>query len=197
MNCHIPSAPALDSAVGLKCDSTVANVSAGILTGASGIIGQNYGARKFNRIRRTVVYSWLVSAMMYAVYTVILVLMPRQMFGCFMPDSVSSARVLALAPVFVSAILWQFPALVLTRGTTAFVHGIGNVWLAFVFAMLDAFLLRILLSWFFGDVIFTGTPENQLYGYILGYGLASYGMALPGLAYYFFGSWRKRKLVTE
>jgi putative MATE family efflux protein len=179
--------------VGLKCDSIVSTVSAGILTGASGIIGQNYGARKFVRIRRTVMYAWLVSAVMYALYTALLVCRSRWMFGRFVSDE----RVLALAPVFVSAILWQFPAMVLTRGTTAFVHGIGNVWLAFAFAMFDAFLLRILLSWLFGDVMFTGTPEQQLYGYILGYGLASWGMALPGLAYYLFGPWKKRKLVTE
>ena len=179
--------------VGLRCDSIVSTVSAGILTGASGIIGQNYGARKFNRIRRTVYYAWLVSAVMYALYTVLLVCGSRWMFGCFVNDE----RVLALAPIFVSAILWQFPAMVLTRGTTAFVHGIGNIWLAFAFAMFDAFLLRILLSWLFGDVLFTGTPERQLYGYILGYGLASWGMALPGLVYFLFCPWHKRKLVTE
>ena len=184
-------------AVGLRCDSTVANISAGILTGAAGIIGQNYGARKYGRIRRTVFYAWVISAGMYAIYTTLLLLMSRQMFECFMPDSVSSARVLELAPVFVAAIVWQFPALVLTRGTTAFIHGIGNIWLAFVFAMLDAFLLRILLAWLFGDVLFTGSPEQQLYGYILGYGLASWGMALPGIVYFFFCPWHKRKLVTE
>ena len=183
--------------VGLRCDSIVSTVSAGILAGASGIIGQNYGARKFDRIRRTVAYAWLVSAVMYALYTTLLVYGSRRMFACFVPDSASSARVLELAPVFVSAILWQFPAMVLTRGTTAFIHGIGNIWLAFIFAMLDAFLLRILLSWLFGDVLFTGTPERQLYGYILGYGLASWGMALPGLFYFLFCPWHKRKLVTE
>lgn len=179
--------------VGLRCDSTVSTISAGILTGASGIIGQNYGARKYNRIGITIRYAWLVSAVMYALYTVLLVCRARWMFGCF----VSDPKVLDLAPVFVSAILWQFPALVATRGTTAFVHGIGNIWLAFAFAMFDAFLLRILLSWLFGGVIFCDTPENSLYGYILGYGLASYGMAVPGLIYYFFFPWQKRKLVTE
>ena len=179
--------------VGLRCDSTVSTITSGILAGAAGIIGQNYGAHKFNRIRSTVTYAWLISAVMYAVYTVFLVLFPRQMFGCF----VSEPRVLALAPVFVSAILWQFPALVLTKGTTALIHGIGNIWLAFIFAMLDAFLLRILLSWFFGGVLFRGTPEHELFGYILGYGLASYGMAVPGLVYYLFCPWHKRKLVTE
>ena len=179
--------------VGLRCDSIVSTVSGGIMTGASGIIGQNYGAHKFNRIRLTVSYAWLVSAVMYALYTVLLVCRSRWMFECFVSDE----RVLVLAPIFVSAILWQFPALVLTRGTTAFVHGIGNIWLAFAFAMFDAFLLRILLSWLFGEVLFTGSPERQLYGYILGYGLASWGMALPGLFYYLFCPWYKRKLVTE
>ena len=179
--------------VGLRCDSIVSTVSAGILSGASGIIGQNYGAHKFNRIRSTVYYAWLVSAVMYALYTVLLVCGSRWMFECFVNDE----RVLALAPVFVSAILWQFPALVLTRGTTAFIHGIGNIWLAFAFAMFDAFLLRILLSWFFGDVLFTGSPERRLYGYILGYGVAAWGMALPGIFYFLFCPWHKRKLVTE
>ena len=179
--------------VGLRCDSIVSTVSAGVLTGASGIIGQNYGARKFDRIRRTVFYAWLVSAVMYTIYTVLLLYRSRWMFGCFVSDE----RVLELAPIFVIAILWQFPAMVLTRGTTAFVHGIGNIWLAFAFAMFDAFLLRILLSWLFGDVLFTGTPERQLYGYILGYGLASWGMALPGIFYFLFCPWHKRKLVTE
>ena len=36
-----------------------------------------------------------------------------------------------------------------------------------------------------------------LYGYILGYALAAYGMAIPGLIYYFFYPWYKRKLVTD
>jgi len=179
--------------VGLRCDSTVANISSGVLTGASGIIGQNYGARKFDRIGATIRHAWLISGVMYALYTACLVCFPKQMFGWFGLEG----RALALAPVFVSAILWQFPAMVLTRGTTAFVHGIGNVWLAFAFAMLDAFLLRILLSWLFGGVIFTATPEDRLYGYILGYGLASWGMALPGIVYYIFCPWRERKLVTE
>ena len=179
--------------VGLRCDSIVSTVSAGVLTGASGIIGQNYGARKFDRIRRTVFYAWLVSAVMYSLYTLLLLYRSRWMFGCFVSDE----RVLELAPIFVIAILWQFPAMVLTRGTTAFVHGIGNIWLAFAFAMFDAFLLRILLSWLFGDVLFTGTPERQLYGYILGYGLASWGMALPGIFYFLFCPWHKRKLVIE
>lgn len=174
--------------IGLRLDSTVANISAGILTGASGIIGQNYGAHKIERIRATVRYAWMVSAAMYALYTLLLVTCTREMFGCFTSDR----EVLDLAPVFVGAIVWQFPALVLNRGTTALIHGIGNIWLSFIFAMFDAFVMRIILSWFFGDVMGYG-----LFGYILGYGLAAYGLSVPGLFYYLFWPWQKRRLVTD
>ena len=59
-------------------------------------------------------------------------------------------------------------------------------------AFIDAFVLRVTLSWFLGDKLGWG-----LYGYILGYALAAYGMAIPGLIYYFFFPWYKRKLVTD
>ena len=172
---------------GLRLDDTVNKVSQGMMTGASGIIGQNYGARKFNRIRRTVAYTWLLSAGMYLAYTVLLVSVPGRLFGCFTDDS----GVLTLAPVFVSAIVWQFPAQLIMRGTNALIHGIGNAWLGFAFAFFDAFVLRIALSWFFGVYL-----ERGLYGFILGYGLASYGLALPGLIYFLFCPWEKRRPVT-
>lgn len=174
--------------IGLRLDSTVANISAGILTGATGIVGQNYGAHKFNRIRITISYAWILSGAMYALYTALLLIFPKQMFGFFTRDE----GVLELTSVFVYAIIWQFPAMALSRGTTALINGIGNAWLGFAFAMFDAFVMRILLSWFFGSVL-----EQGLFGYILGYGLASYGMSVPGLFYYLFWPWQKRKLVTE
>ena len=110
------------------------------------------------------------------------------LFGCFTKDD----GVVALAPVFAHAVVWQFPGLTFNRGIVALIHGIGNAWLSFVFAFLDAFLLRIVLSWLFGVVMGMG-----LKGFILGYGLASYGIAVPGLIYYFFCPWHKRGAVTD
>ena len=112
----------------------------------------------------------------------------KELFSCFTKD----AGVVALAPVFAHAMVWQFPGVTFNRGIVALIHGIGNAWLSFVFAFLDAFLLRILLSWLLGVVMGMG-----LKGFILGYGLASYGIALPGLIYYFFCPWHKRAAVTK
>ncbi len=174
--------------IGQRCDGVASHITVGIFSGASGIIGKNFGAHKFNRIRMTVRYTWLLCGCFYVLYTVALLCFNSELFGCFTKDS----GVIALAPVFAHAIVWQFPGLTFNRGIVALIHGIGNAWLSFVFAFLDAFLLRIVLSWLLGVVMGMG-----LKGFILGYGLASYGIAVPGLIYYFFCPWHKREAVTK
>ena len=101
-------------------------------------------------------------------------------------------EVLSLAPVFVSAILWHFPALLIMKGTNGFINGLGNAWLGLCFSVLDGFILRIFCTWLFGNVMDMG-----LYGYFLGYAIAGYGMAIPSLLYFLFFPWEKRKLVVE
>ena len=173
---------------GIRLDNTVHTLATGVFSGASGIIGQNYGAHKIHRIRTTIHYTWLISAGLYATFMVLLLTIPKQMFGIF----TTSPEVQKLVPIFVGAIIWHFPAATVTKGTTALIHGIGNAWLSFALAFIDAFVLRVTLSWVLGRVLGWG-----LYGYILGYALAAYGMAIPGLIYYFFYPWYKRKLVTD
>jgi Na+-driven multidrug efflux pump len=53
-------------------------------------------------------------------------------------------------------------------------------------------VLRIGLSWLFGIVFDLG-----FYGFVLGYGLAPYGFALPSMIYFFSGIWKKRKVLAE
>ena len=97
-----------------------------------------------------------------------------------------------MSGTFVSAILWMFPALAVMRGTGSFIQGIGNAKLSMVLALLDGVVLRIGLSWFFG--IFLGWG---FYGFVLGYGLAAYGCAIPGLIYFLSGMWKKRRVLAE
>ena len=98
---------------------------------------------------------------------------------------------IALAPVFVSAILWSFPSMVLMRGSNAFVQGIGNASFSMVLGILDGFVFRILLSYGFGIVCNMG-----LFGFILGYGLASYASTVPATIYFFLGRWKNRKSLV-
>ncbi|MBQ9368268.1 MAG: MATE family efflux transporter [Victivallales bacterium] len=174
--------------VGGKLDDMSNKICQGVMQALAAVVGQNYGARKFNRVKWAVVYTWLITIGIYAVYTICLVCYTRQMFGVFTKDE----EVLSLAPVFVSAILWHFPALLIMKGTNGFINGIGNAWLSLCFSVLDGFILRIFCTWLFGNVMDMG-----LYGYFLGYAIAGYGMAIPSLLYFLFFPWEKRKLVVE
>ena len=98
----------------------------------------------------------------------------------------------ALSGEFIRGIIWIFPALAVMRGTGAFIQGIGNAKLSMVLALLDGVILRIGLSWLFGTVFGWG-----FYGFVLGYGLAPYGFAIPGLVYFLSGVWKKRKILAE
>ena len=93
---------------------------------------------------------------------------------------------------FIRAILWMFPALAVMRGSGAFIQGIGNAKLSMVLALLDGVVLRIGLSWLFGIVFNWG-----FYGFVLGYGLAAYGCAIPGMIYFLSGAWKKRRTLAD
>ena len=93
---------------------------------------------------------------------------------------------------YIKAILWMFPALAVMRGSSAFIQGIGNASLSMVLALLDGVVLRIGFSWLFGIVFNWG-----FFGFVLGYGLAAYGCAIPGMIYFLSGCWKKRKVLAE
>ena len=93
----------------------------------------------------------------------------------------------AMAPgIYGSAIVWNYPAMAIMRGSNGFIQGIGNARLGLIFALLDGFVFRIMLSYLFGILLGYG-----LFGFFLGYGLATYGTAIPGAVYFLFGRWRK------
>ncbi len=174
--------------IGIKLDDMANKVAQGVMQALAAVVGQNYGAREFGRVKQAVVYTWLITVSIYVVYTLFLVFRTRAMFGLFTTDE----EVLKLTPVFVSAILWHFPALLIMKGTNGFINGIGNAWFGLICAVLDGFVLRVVCTWFLGVVLGMG-----LYGFILGYSIAGYGLALPSLVYFLFFPWEKRKLVTE
>ena len=78
------------------------------------------------------------------------------------------------------------------RGSGAFIQGIGNAKLGMVLAILDGVVLRIGLSWLFGIGLNMG-----FYGFVLGYGLAPFGYAIPSTVYFLLGKWKKRKTLAE
>lgn len=169
--------------VGIKVDDIVNKITLSINYSVSTIVGQNVGAGDYKRTRKTVYWGWAYCSVMYLAFSVVYVLNVELFFGMFTDEQ----QVLKLAPVFVEAILWSFPAFAIMRGTNGFLQGMGKSVMSLVFAIIDGFILRIGLSYLLGVVLDLG-----LFGLFLGYGLAAYGTAIPGMIYFISGVWKKK-----
>lgn len=173
---------------GIKIDDIINKISIGIQHAAMPMISQNIAAKQQKRAKKTVYWAWTFSISFTIVCMAAYILFGKELFMMFSDD----AAVHQMCGTFISAILWMFPALAIMRGTGAFIQGIGNARFTMVLALLDGVILRIGLSWLFGRVL-----GWDFFGYVLGYGLAPYGFAIPGAIYFLSGIWKKRKTLAD
>ena len=174
--------------VGVRIDDIVNKISQGIQYAAVPMISQNIGAGKNERAKGVVYYAWIYSVALTAFFMLLYITLGKQLFMLFSDDPL----VHGMSGDFIRAILWMFPAFALMRGSGAFIQGIGNARLCMILAILDGVVLRIGLSWLFGIYLGYG-----FYGFVLGYGLAPYGYAIPSLLYFLGGRWKKRRTLAE
>ncbi len=174
--------------VGMRIDDIVNKISQGIQHAAMPIISQNIAARKEKRAVDAVWYAWAFSGVFTVISMLLYVLLGKEMFMLFSDD----VLVHEMSSTFIKAILWMFPALAVMRGSSAFIQAIGNARLSMVLALLDGVVLRIGLSWLIGIKLGLG-----FYGFVLGYGVAAYGCAIPGMIYFLSGVWKKRRVLAE
>ena len=174
--------------VGVRIDDIINKISQGIQFAAMPMISQNIAANQRKRAVQVVRWSWVYSFGLTAVAMVAYLAFGKELFMLFSDDPL----VHEMSGTFVAAILWMFPALAVMRGTGAFVQGIGNARFSMVLALLDGVLLRIGLSWLFGIALGWG-----FFGFVLGYGVAAYGNAVPGMIYFLSGIWKRRRVLAE
>ena len=173
---------------GVKIDDIINKISQGIQYAAMPIISQNIAAGEQKRAKQTVYWAWIYSAALTVFFMILYVFFGKQMFMLFSDDPLVHEQ----CSVFISAILWMFPAFAIVRGSGGFVQGIGNAKLSMLLALLDGVVLRIGLSYLFGIYLGWG-----FYGFVLGYGLAPYGFAIPSMIYFFSPVWKKKKTLAD
>ena len=173
---------------GVRIDDIINKISQGIQYAAMPMVSQNIAAGKPKRSVQVVRWAWVFSLALTVVFMTAYVLFGKQMFMLFSDDPL----VHEMSGIFIHAILWMCPALAVMRGSSAFIQGIGNAKLSLVLALLDGVVLRIGLSWLLGIVLNWG-----FFGFVLGYGLAAYGCAVPGMIYFLSGIWKKRRVLAE
>lgn len=174
--------------VGVRIDDVFNKIAMGIQYASMPMISQNIAAGEKKRSKQVVYYSWIFASVLTVICMTLYIFCGKQMFMIFSDDSL----VHEMSATFISAILWMFPAFAIMRGTHAFIQGIGNAKLGLILSLLDGMVLRIGLSWLLGDVLNFG-----FYGLVLGYGLAPYGAAIPGLIYFLSNKWEKRRTLAE
>ena len=174
--------------VGIRIDDIVNKICMGIQYAAMPMISQNMGANRPDRAKKVVYSAWVYSGVLTVLFIILYILFGKQLFMVFSDD----VLVHEMSGTFISAILWMFPAFAIMRGSGAFVQGIGNARFSMVLALLDGVILRICLSYLLGIVCNLG-----FYGFVLGYGLAPYGFAIPSLVYFLSGIWKKRQTLAE
>ena len=174
--------------VGVRIDDIVNKISQGIQYAAVPMISQNIGAKKNERAKQVVYRAWVFSVALTLFFMILYITLGKQLFMIFSDDPL----VHGMSGEFIRAILWMFPAFAVMRGSGAFIQGIGNARLSMVLALLDGVVLRIGLSWLFGIYLRWG-----FFGFVLGYGLAPYGYAIPSILYFLAGKWQKKKTLAE
>jgi len=174
--------------VGMRIDDIVNKISQGIQYAATPMISQNIGAKDTGRAKSVVYWAIVYSVIFTVFFMTLYVLFGKELFMLFDKNP----EVHKMSGEFIKAILWMFPAFAIMRGSGAFIQGIGHAKLCMVLAMLDGVVLRIGLSYLFGIVFGWG-----FFGFVLGYGLAPYGYAIPSIIYFLSGKWKKRKTLAD
>ncbi len=151
---------------------------------ASGMIGQNIGAKKPDRVITIVHCSMVIVLVSAVVLALCLILFPNTVFGLFADE----AEVMAYARPFM-----RIASLIILLGAImapyeSVISGTGHSMLAFLGGLLDSVIFRVGFCLLFAFVLQMGVT-----GFVLGDALARIGPIMVGGIYYYSGAWRRRK----
>ena len=165
-----------------KLNMMMGILSNSITTAAASMVGQNLGARNYDRI--TKILAWgSGSALFLAVIAAVIVKMhPETIFGLFTSD----AAVLTEASVIILPVILNFIGAATRCFAFGIINGSGNSKLNLCVAILDGMIARIGLAYLLGWVFAMG-PK----GFWLGDALAGFMPLVIGGTYYLLGGWRE------
>lgn len=170
------------SGVGTKICQCSMVVSSAMSTAGTTMVGQNFGAGKMDRIRKTV-YTTLLIALAYNwLLAFVMLIMPSQVFSLF----TSEQAVLNMAPSYAVIAALVFNGSALRVPFSALIGGQGNSKLSLAIGILDGIVARVGFSLLFGEVMSFG-----IMGFWLGDVMASHVPAIIGGIYFGTGMWKK------
>ena len=170
------------SGIANKISTTSNQVSSAVNTAGSSMVGQNIGAKKYDRVKKIMVSIYKITLLVAVVLSALFIFWPEQIYGIF----TSERAVIELGVSYVPVVILVFFGNTARSGMNALINGSGNTTVNFVTAILDGIILRIGLGLLFGLAFKMG-----YLGFFLGDALAGFTPFFIGLVFYFGGKWKK------
>ena len=179
-------AVAATNSVGNKLQKLLEAYSHGTCNACAAVIGQNLGAGKHERAKKSVFYAFYSSIAVAAVIVLVIITYPQSLLMIF----TSEESVLALGTVYLRIMIPYFFLSATTQSFQSMVIGAGNSTLNFAIGILDGIVCKVGLSLVFVYIMGMGA-----YGYFWGMSLSR---AIPGIiciVYFFSNKWRRSNLT--
>lgn len=165
-----------------KLNLLVGILSMSLTTAAGSMVGQNLGARKYDRVPKILLWASGCAFAIVSVYIAVLVSFPEAMVGLFTSDeAILASATIIILPCVVNA----FGAVTRTFGF-AIINGSGNSKLNLLVAIIDGMIARISLAYILGWKLEMG-PQ----GFWLGDAIAGFMPFVIGLGFYASKKWKK------
>ncbi len=174
--------------IGNKLGMIVNIINFSFAAAASPMIGQAIGAEIYHRIPRILGVSLAINTAISLIMTVILLAVPRMVFGIFTSDE----EVLKMAISYIPVALLLLAGSALRPPLGALINGVGNFKLNFAVGILDGVLLRIGLSMLLGLYLHFG-----IFGFWYGHAIAGFTPFVMGGIYFLTSRWRTRKYIVN
>ena len=157
-------------------------ISMSFTAAGSSMVGQNLGARKYDRIPRILATIAVIGLALFTAMTLVLVASPEMVFGMFTSDS----AVLSLAGILVVPMILNFYGAATRSISFALINGSGNTKLNLAVALIDGIVMRIGLA----ALLCFGLGMGSL-GCWYGDAIAGFVPLFIGLVFYLSGKWKK------
>ena len=166
-----------------KINMMIGIVSQSFTTAGSSMVGQNLGAKKYDRVPQIMKVVLFCGMLISITLSIVLYFFSEPIFAMFTTDE----EVLSKAFIVVIPAILNFFGSATRSMSFSLINGSGNTKLNFAVAIIDGIIARIGIAALLGFAVGMGCQ-----GFWYGDALAGFMPLVIGLVYFFSGKWRNR-----
>lgn len=181
------------NSIGNRITKMVSIFTSSLNQGGGAMVGQNIGAKKYDRVKK-IVYTTMGCAAVFAMLSSALAIFaPNEVYSLFLAASDPNYEaILELGTVFLRYHVIIFVCSIFQGSYMSVVNGSGNSKLNMLAGLLDGVFLRLGFSFLFAYTLGMGIE-----GFFLGNGLARLGPITVGMVYFYSGKWKSYNLLQR